>query len=104
MLRILKGQTQMLFLVLTNADEVCGGFLDQPIQYNSGKYCGTGECFLFSWNCPSSADENRDTYIEEDMDEIPDSPKLGKFKVFTATGLNQYYFYCDDTGLSFGSE
>ncbi len=104
MLRLLKGQSQMLFVLLTSLDEVCGGFLDQPIQYDTGKYCGTGECFLFSWNATESIDDTRDTMFDEDLEDHTDLNIVGKFKVFPSTGINQYYFYCDETGFNFGSE
>ena len=110
---------QALIIMQAETGEVLGGFLDCRLEYCADKFCGTGDSFLFGWNClkpeeqediernttPLTTDLNLEGFkvigIEEQP--IPEKTK-SHLEFFRTTGENSMYFYCDSEGFGFGAE
>lgn len=105
-------------MILTEDNEVLGGFVDDFLQYDGNRYHGTGDCFLFGWNCRQAEGEE----VKDNKDELEDLKKVepqkaeepktnllqgninGNYQHFKSTGNNNFYFFCDSEGFGFGGE
>ena len=129
MIRLLKFQPQVMFLILDDKDSVFGGFFDGVVKNTGGKYAGTGECFLFSWNCGELEDEGADVLegqtrestavhretinLEDDWRLVDRLTKIGSdvveeatqgFECFHSTRANDFFFFCGEEGFGMGSD
>ena len=108
---------QVIILLQAESGDVLGGFLDFRLEFNSDKFYGTGECFLFSWSCLQNFEKEeafRETAVLENeivegfklipQTSLPADKLKGHFEFFESTGDNSMYFYCDSDGFGFGSE
>lgn len=78
-----------------------GGFVDHQLKFNSERYVGTGDCFIFRWKATLTEDIEEMQY-GEDRDKI--HTDLAKLETYHSTEANDFYFFCDDLGFGFGSE
>lgn len=113
-----KFYAQTIILILTEDNEVLGGFVDDYLQYDGNRYHGTGDCFLFGWNCkqPESeearvTEEKETTMMNTEIFQAgltnPEllQPKIeGHYQSFKSSEENNFYFYCDSEGFGFGGE
>lgn len=119
MTKLARFYDQALVIMQTETDEVLGGFLDCRLEYCADKFCGTGDSFLFGWNClkPEGHEEmeRETTPLTTDIDvggfkllgledqPVPERAK-GHLEFFHSSGENSMYFYCDSEGFGFGAE
>ena len=72
-----EGINNSVLVVKDDEGNIFGGYASEEYSPNS-KFCGTGECFLF-------------TFFKEN-----------KIHIYCSTGINDHYIYCDDEQICFG--
>ena len=72
-----EGQNNSVLVVKDDEGNIFGGYASEEYKPNS-KFCGTGECFLFTFY------------------------KGNKIHIYCSTGINDHYMYCDDEQICFG--
>ena len=72
-----SGENNLIFAVKDDDNNIFGAYSSEEFN-NSGKFFGTGECFLY-------------TFYKEN-----------RIHVYNATGINEHYLYGDDNQIAFG--
>ncbi|KAI5837365.1 TLD-domain-containing protein [Morchella snyderi] len=90
--RGMKGS--FVLVVKDSAGGIFGAFVNEPF-HPSGRYYGTGECFLWKASILPTQKSASGTSTPDNTDRI-------RFKAFPYSGINDYMILCDNTSLSVG--
>jgi len=96
-----------VIVVKDSAGGIFGAFINEPPR-PSGRYYGTGECFLWKATIlplpPHSKQQHSLIDIEDPVDRTstPDQQERIRFKAFPYSGINDYMIYCDTRFISVG--
>jgi len=82
---------------------IFGAFVNEPFR-PSGRYYGTGECFLWKAMVLPPPPEGSTPEPEENLDgtSTPDTHERIRFKAFPYSGINDYMILCENHFLSVG--
>ncbi|KAK6347023.1 oxidation resistance protein 1 [Orbilia brochopaga] len=100
------GKGAFVFVVKDTSDGVFGAFTNESIHPSSGRYYGTGECFLWkastlpSANSPATSQLSLSSQSAVDVNGKPTDNI--RFKAFPYSGVNDYMILCDQHFISFG--
>lgn len=82
-----------------DAVQVFGAFVNEPLR-PSGRYYGSGECFL--WKAAMLPPPAKGSTPEPEEELGPQHAEMIRFKAFPYSGMNDYVILCDSHFLSVG--